>query len=712
MKLQYIFIIIMLVLILTALYIAGNPDTPPLKNTISTENIHIESDYSSTCPVMADIYYNGIKIYTINSWQAALTFNNTEKRLHQWFSNSTDPKKVEYSKGEDYEQLMIYFHNISANVTRAGYIFRLWGNETIDITLFADTLNDSKLGRSQYMLKFVEPPESISLQKGSVYENDEKSNHIWKKGLEIPDSKNEFQIFNYSRGSARLDYFGAVEVKNLFEWKLTKVYMEHAVDGYSPLRITFDGLQADIPLQLNLIARAEIFNILIYNFNGKKLPSLSAWESWLNYNRISKRMGGWSENNDIIWFNEHDNKTVEIFESDEEYYMKVFWHNASKDPSMLGYILTNPKKSSNLSITMFGDVKYPEKLGAAGYGIKYDQKYSTLITPSGDVLINDEKTNYQLNLGNDTYVIPQVQSTNKQLFLDSENNMTVSFTSDAPIEKANNLFKWQVSYLFINNHSITDNSFEYVPLYMQVSAGMQKPVLQNNTNSYKIQTSSNSSDKIIHILHNNSKILYFTAWDSLAHYDGSTRSFSASAKAIAKDPDISWFDDSDVKLVSIDETEHAHIMCVSWRNKIKNPSEIGFIFTLPRDGGYIKVQTFINGIKKLSGITPGFIAQDYDVYLPDGTFLENDRNTTYLEYPEYEVLYKNGSAILIYSPSSVSIKNHFKWNIYQTEFRHPSDPLYIKYIPRINLTYSGDSLVMETPEYSGSVYKFINGTFQ
>lgn len=74
---------------------------------------------------MAVIYYNDIKIYNINSWEPALAFNNTEKRLHQWFSNSTDPKKAEYNKGKDYEQLKVYFYHQSADITCAGYIFRL-----------------------------------------------------------------------------------------------------------------------------------------------------------------------------------------------------------------------------------------------------------------------------------------------------------------------------------------------------------------------------------------------------------------------------------------------------------------------------------------------------------------------------------------------------------------------------------------------------------
>ena len=100
---------------------------------------------------MAVIYYNDVKIYDIISRESALAFNNTEKRLHHWFNNSTDPKKAEYNKGKDYEQLKVYFYNQSADITRAGYISRLWDNETIDIIFFADTADDSKFGCAGYI---------------------------------------------------------------------------------------------------------------------------------------------------------------------------------------------------------------------------------------------------------------------------------------------------------------------------------------------------------------------------------------------------------------------------------------------------------------------------------------------------------------------------------------------------------------------------------
>jgi len=696
----------LVILVLIGLFIAGNYDAPPLQDTIGTENVSIESNYDSGT-LMAEIYYNDIKIYTIKSGETALVFNNTEKRLHHWFSKSTDPKKAEYSKGKDHEQLKVYFLNETSDVTRAGYIIRLWKNETIDLTFFAYTADDSKLGRARYGLKFAEQPEIISLQKGTVYVNDGESNHIWKKGLEM-SAKNEFQIFEHSTGSVRLDYVGAVEVRNLFKWKNTQVYMERVGNNYPPISITFSDSLIATPVQLG--ARVNNFNILINNFDGEKLPYVSVWESWFTYNDTSKRMGGRSQNNDVIWFNEHDDKKVETFETDDGYSMKVYWYNASKDPSILGYLLTNPKGSSNFTITMFGEVEYPEKLGSSGYGIRYDQKYDTVVTPVGDVLINDGETYHQLDLGGDTYVIPQAQSTNEQLLLDSGTNMTVYFTSDALIEKVTNIFKWNIAQFFTSEHKVSGSSFEYTPLDMQVSATLQKPVQRKITNPYSIQTTSASSDKIIQILYNNSRIMYFSAGEGMATYNDSTRRFSATANAIAKNPDVAWFSDSDTKIVSVDETEHAHIMRVSWQNETKDPSEIGYIFTLPFDGGYIKVQTFVNGMKTLFDIAPVFVAQDYNVYLPDGTLLENDRKTTYLEYSQYEVFHNNSSAIFAYSPSLVYMRNIFRWNVFRPVFFYPSDPLYIRYVPQVDLTPSGEGLIMETPGYSGKVDDFLNMT--
>jgi len=704
MNVKLLLSVISVVLVMMGLFAVGNSNAPPLQDVISTENIRIESNYD-TGALMAVIYYDDAKVYNINSWETALAFNNTQQRLHQWFSNSTDPKKVEYSSGKDYKQLKVYFYNETAEVTRAGYILRLWNNETIDITFFADTADDSKLGRTRYALNFADEPESISLQKGTVYVNDGESNHIWKKGLEMP-AKNEFQVFDYSKGSARLDYAGAVEVCNLFKWKNTQVYMKRAEDSYSPISITFSDSHIATPVQLG--AMVEGFNILINNFDGNNLPSLTAWETWVNYNGTSKRMAGWATNNDMIWFNEHDEKKVETFETDDSYSMKVYWYNASKDPSMLGYLLINPKDSPNLTITMFGEVKYPERLKSSVYGIKYEQKYDTVVTPAGDVLTNDGETIHQFDLGSNTGIIPQVQSTNNQLLLDSKNNMTVTFTSDAPIEKVTNSFKWNIALFFTGNHKVNGTLFEYSPLDMQVSAGVQKPAQQKNTNPYKIQTTSASSDKIIHILYNNSKIMYFSAWEGVAKYNDSSRRLSATANAIAKNPEAGWFDDYDTKVISVDETEYAHIMYVSWRNETKDPSEMGYIFTLPRDGEYIKVQTFINGTKELYGVAPGFSAKDYDIYLSDGTHLENDRKTTYLEYPQYEVFHKNGSAIFAYSPSLVYMRNMFTLNVFRPVFIYPSDPLYIRYMPQVNITTLNNGLMMDTPGWSGTVDDFLN----
>ena len=149
MKFHNAFSIGLVVLASTGLLIAGNSGAPPLQDMIGTENVRIESNYDSG-PLMAVIYYSDIKIYNINSGESALAFNNTEKRLHKWFSNSTDPKKAEYSSGKDYEQLKVYFYNETSDVTRAGYIIRLWDNETIDITFFADTADNSKFGRAGY----------------------------------------------------------------------------------------------------------------------------------------------------------------------------------------------------------------------------------------------------------------------------------------------------------------------------------------------------------------------------------------------------------------------------------------------------------------------------------------------------------------------------------------------------------------------------------
>ena len=705
MQSQHFLTISIIIIIMSGLLLAGNSNAPPLQDSIGSGNVRIESNYG-TGHLMAIIYYNDVKVYSINSGETALVFNNTEKRLHQWFSNSTDPKKAEYSKGKEYEQLMVYFYNETSDVTRAGYILRLWNNESIDITLFADSSDNSELGRARYALKFEKPPEKVSLHKGSIYENDGESNHIWKKGQGLP-ANNEGQTYYYaSQDSTLLYYHNAVEVKNLFKWKVTQVYMEKSRGIYSPLRIIFSDSQAATPVQLDV--KVDKFNILVNDFDGKKLPYLSAWETSLRYNGTSGRMGGWSTNKANIWFNEFDNQTVETFETDSSYSMKIYWQNESKDPSMLGYILTNPKNSRNLSVTIFGKVKYPEKLSSAGYGIRFDQRFDTIVSPVGDVLLNDGETKHELILGSDSYVIPQLQSTNRELLMDSQNEKTITFTSGAQFGTITNLFKWQVSRIDISDHKITDGIFEYTPLDISVSQGAEKPPQQKSSNPFQVRTGGASSDKIIQIIHNNSNVLHFSAWEGLVSYYDSTRRLSATASAIKNNPKAGWFDDSDEKVVTVDKKGNTQILRVSWSNGKKDPSEIGYIFTLPDNGEYIKVQTFVNATKTVYGISPGFVAKDYDVYLPDGELLKNDGYTNKLAYPKYEVLYNNGSAIIASSPSLVYMRNLFRWNVFRPVFIYPSDPLYIRFIPETDIENNDGELIIKTPDYYGNIKNFLN----
>lgn len=702
------FPIISLIIIITmsGILLVGNPSAPPLQDSITKGNVLIKSNYG-TGQMMAEIYYNNVKVYSINSWETAFVFNGTEQRLHDLFSNSTDPKKVEYSKDGDYEQLTVYFYNESADITRAGYILRLWNNETTEITLFADSIDNSQLGRARYALKFENPLEKVSLHKGSVYEYDGGSNHIWKKGLGLP-ANSEGQTYYYaSQDPALLYYHNAVEVKNLFKWKVTQVYMEKSRGIYSPLRIIFSGSQVPTPMQLDV--KVDGFNILVNDFDGKKLPFLSAWETSLIYNGTSRRIGGWSKNNDVIWFNENDKKTIETFETDDSYSMKVYWQNESKDPSILGYILTNPENSSNLSVTIFGKVKYPAKLSSAGYGIYYNPEFDTIVTPVGDVLINDKETSHELDLDG-TYVIPQLPSTNRELLVDSNKEKMVTFSSGAQFGTVLNSFKWQISRFYISDHNITDGIFEYTPLEMSVSKGVYEPPPQQSTNPYQVQTGIASSDKSIHILHNKSKIMYFSAWEGVVSYNNATRRMSATLNAIKNNPKASWFDDSDEKVITITKTGNSQIMRVSWQNAAKDPSGIGYIFTLPDNGEYIKVQTFVNGTKKLYGISPGFVAKDYDVYLPWGDMIKNDGYTNKLVYPKSEVLYNNGSTIIASSPSVAYMRNLFKWNVFRPVFIYPSDPLYIRYIPQSDVQSRSGELFMNSTSYSGKIEEFLKMT--
>lgn len=57
---------------------------------------------------------------------------------------------------------MVYFHNKNSDVTRAGYIFRLWDSETIDIIFFADIADYSKLGVQVTQISMITMLQSLT----------------------------------------------------------------------------------------------------------------------------------------------------------------------------------------------------------------------------------------------------------------------------------------------------------------------------------------------------------------------------------------------------------------------------------------------------------------------------------------------------------------------------------------------------------------------
>ena len=111
---------------------------------------------------------------------------------------------------------------------------------------------------------------------------------------------------------------------------------------------------------------------------------------------------------------------------------------------------------------------------------------------------------------------------------------------------------------------------------------------------------------------------------------------------------------------------------VYWYNETKDPKEIGYLIDNPQFKPYLKLQMFANTEKELEKAGYGFNLKGFDVYLPNGTILENDYSnidgnltgTNYKEEVQYEIFYNEKDAIIIAGDFDY-IDNLFRWEVFR-----------------------------------------------
>ena len=158
---------------------------------------------------------------------------------------------------------------------------------------------------------------------------------------------------------------------------------------------------------------------------------------------------------------------------------------------------------------------------------------------------------------------------------------------------------------------------------------------------------------------------------------------------------------------------------VYWYNESKDPKEIGYIIKHPQFKPYLKLQIFANTEKDLERAGYGFVLKGFDIYLPNGTILENDHvdidgNLTGSNYKnefQYEIFYNEKNAMIITGDIDY-VNNLFKWEVFMPIIsKHENSifsPLYIIYINDVKeLKYENNTWMLESKQFTGNVENYI-----
>ena len=156
--------------------------------------------------------------------------------------------------------------------------------------------------------------------------------------------------------------------------------------------------------------------------------------------------------------------------------------------------------------------------------------------------------------------------------------------------------------------------------------------------------------------------LAFNGWEGFLYTDNETKIVRILG---SKERKISYFyNEEDSKKIEGNK--------VYWYNETKDPSGIGYIITNPEFKPYLKLQMFANTEKELEKAGYGFILRKFNIYLPNGTILENDYSnidgnltgTNNKNEVKYEIFY-NGKYAIVIAGDFDYIDNLFRWEVFR-----------------------------------------------
>jgi hypothetical protein len=666
--------------IILLILFSENPAAPPSLFKIENGDVRVEA-YDKSGDIIASVFLNDTELFVISGKNSGIMVNNKKISMSSMFNGL---KKVEVSDKERYKELKVYY---SENKNRTGFVFRLWNNSKLEVLPFAEIENKS-IGIVETSFLYKVKLEKI--QQNGIFQD--RGNFVWKAEDYYIPKINTYQDIYYGSGLLRLTYEGAVRVENRIKDGITSVSLPRTHGAYPSLMFDFSPELRSPPGMVISAAKDITSNNIHVYYNGTLLFKLNPSLSVLQYNK--KYLAVFGARNSFFNFN--DEKLGTIRQLNDGYELEIRWANKSKDPSKIGYRIA-VRNNNSVNISMFVVSKYPERIGRTAYVIQYSG-VDRIVTPHFRVIDTTSRSNVIERF--DEFRIPIQVSTDSEKLIYGDAGYSLELTSK--MEQVDNLVKNKAVKVSISNYTLGKH-LNFTSISFRVSNDTSYPESNSTSNPYSILTTENVNDGNVRIYYNNTQILRFRGWEAIFSFNNSVKRLSVPSKR----KNIGLFTEYDSKRVIISENNDSYTLRVSWYNKTKDPYEAGWLFTLPKNNSYIKIEPFFNSTYKLDGLAPGFkLLKNYDVYLPD-SMLKNDKKSSRLANTRYAAFQNTSSVILVYSPSLAYLRSYFRYQVFRPVFLDPA-PLYLEYFPEANLSYYGGSLHLSTPFYSGSVKEYIN----
>ncbi len=229
---------------------------------------------------------------------------------------------------------------------------------------------------------------------------------------------------------------------------------------------------------------------------------------------------------------------------------------------------------------------------------------------------------------------------------------------------------------------------------------------------------SNSTGTPMRIYYKQNKILTINGWECKLNYNEKEDRVSGNDKK-------GWFFEDPITMTDKKTwgSKYSSIIINSKNNITKAKFE--YVFYKRKPYFKLKFSTQTKDNAKLGLMAYGFNLKEYDIYIPNGTKLENDNNITKVNETtlregsthefnniNYEIFHnpKTKLSIVIYGKEIEKFKNSFYWNVYWVYVDRTDgiyEPVYFIILEDSELNYENGAWQIKSKYYNGELTKYI-----